>query len=374
MDPLDKTVSQTPSSAGADQEKPVVLVTGYEGLIGKRLVPALRSRYRVAGLDQKRDDYHRDIDFWIEADLTDDASVAAGMQKLREGMGSHLASVIHLAAYYDFAGEDSPLYDELTVQGTARLLQQLQSFDVEQFIFSSSLLVMNSAKVGEKLTSTSPTHAEWAYPQSKLETEALIREQRGDIPALILRLAGAYDEMGHSPPITNQIQRIYEKQMESYFFPGNEECGQSFIHLDDCRDCLVAAVDRRHQLPPWKVLLIGEEDVMSYEELQDAIGEHLHGKAWPTIRIPASMAKAGAWVKEKLASGEGNQPFIKPWMIDIADQNYPIDMSEAREALAWSPKHTLRETLPRMLDSLQRNPRAFYQENNLGALETADPQ
>ncbi|PQO41208.1 NAD-dependent epimerase/dehydratase family protein [Blastopirellula marina] len=351
-------------------QKPVVLVTGSGGLIGSRTIPKLREDFTVVGMDlHPPGDNDTAVDHWIQVDLTDDQSVAEAIKELCREHGDHLASVLHLAAYYDFSGEASPLYDKLTVQGTRRLIQQLQPLSVEQFIFSSSLLVMQSADIGERLTSKSPTNAEWAYPQSKLKTESMLRREHGNIPILNLRIAGVYDQQCHSLPISHQIQRIYEKQMESYFFPGNEDCGQSFIHLDDLADCLVAAIHRRGELPTFTTLLIGEEDVMSYEQLQDAIGQGLHGRDWPTIRIPACVAKSGAWIQDKMATSEEDRPFIKPWMVDLADQNYPVDLAEARQMLDWSPMHSLRQTLPAILENLKRDPKQFYETNKLGPLE-----
>lgn len=366
MNHADEQISPVPQ----DNAQPVVLVTGSGGLIGSRVIPHLQKEFTVVGMDlHAPEEGDVKTDHWIQADLTDDQSVSNAIDELRRDHGDRLASVVHLAAYYDFSGEQSPLYEELTVQGTRRLITQLQSMQVEQFIFSSSLLVMESAEVGQRITSDSPTNAEWAYPQSKLETEEVLRKEHGDIPVLSLRIAGVYDEHGHSLPIGQQIQRIYEKQMESYFFPGNDECGQSFVHLDDVASCIVASIDRRHQLPPYQTLLIGEEDVMSYAELQDVIGQELHGREWPTIRIPAFVAKAGAWVQGKMASSEEDKPFIKPWMVDLADQNYPIDISEAKRLLNWEPAHTLRQTLPTILANLKKDPAEFYKTNKLGPLE-----
>ena len=37
-------------------------------------------------------------------------------------------AVVHLAAYYDFSGEPSDLYERVTVQGTLRLLNGLKAF------------------------------------------------------------------------------------------------------------------------------------------------------------------------------------------------------------------------------------------------------
>lgn len=352
-------------------QKPTVLVTGASGLIGSRLLAALAPRYGAVGLDVAVPDVRdRDID-WIQCDLTEDDSVASALAQVRAAHGGTLASVVHLAAYYDFSGEPSPLYQELTVEGTRRLLRHVREFAVEQFVFTSSLLVMKPAEPGEVLTETSPVQAEWDYPQSKLDTEALIARERGGIPALVLRLAGVYDDRCHSIPVAQQIRRIYEKEMESHFFPGNADLGQSFVHLDDAVDCMVRAVDRRAQLPPHEVLLVGERDVMSYGELQEAIGLALHGQAWPTLRIPKAVAKAGAWVQEKISGKEDT--FIKPWMVDLADAHYPVDPSRARDLLGWEPRHSLRQSLPRMLALLRDDPQLWYKDNKLPAPENVKP-
>lgn len=344
----------------------MILVTGASGLIGSEIVSQFADDYRIVGLDVKEPRQAEALDF-IKTDLTDDASVRDVLRRVRDEQGPDVASVIHLAAYYDFSGEPSPLYQELTVEGTRRLIRELhaQNLNVEQFVFSSSLLVMEPDEQGRRISELSPTRAEWAYPQSKLEAEEVIREERGNIPAVILRIAGVYDERCHSLPISQQIARIYEKQLESYVFPGNASHGQALVHLSDLVDSFRKTVDRRHELDEECVFLIAEPDVMSYEELQDRLGELIHGKEWPTIRIPKTVAKAGAWVQDKLARDEKDKPFIKPWMIDLADDHYAAMIVHARAQLDWEPKHRLRDTLPAMIESLKKNPRQFYEENGL---------
>jgi hypothetical protein len=74
----------------------------------------------------------------------------SGLRILREHHGTNIASEIHLAAYYDFFGEPSPKYDEITVRGTGRLLRLLRGtgFRVEQFVFPCAGLFRLSPIVG----------------------------------------------------------------------------------------------------------------------------------------------------------------------------------------------------------------------------------
>lgn len=346
-------------------EKPVVVVTGSSGLIGSRLITKLCDQYQVAGLDIAPPKRKIPGTTFAKCDMTEDESVGAALHQVADDFGNSIASVIHLAAYYDFSGEPSPMYQELTVDGTRRLLKHLQAFDVKQFVFSSTLLAMKPSDDGQPVNAFSSTAAEWDYPQSKLAAEAVIQEERQAIHTVILRLAGVYDEDCNSLPVAQQISRIYEKQLESYFFPGDASHGQAFIHLDDLVECVLHVIKHRTDLSAHELFVIGEEDVMSYEELQEKIGVLVHGKEWPSIRIPKAAAKAGAWVKDKLASDEDSSPFIKPWMIDLADQNYPVSLHRAKNFLEWKPEHTLRGTLPEIVDRLHRDPKRWYELNGL---------
>lgn len=350
-------------------KRPVVVITGSDGLIGSALVRAMHERYDVVGFDNDETTDLGHIHDLITCDLTNDAAVAEAFLQLRQRHGERIASFIHLAAYYDFAGEDSPLYEELTVKGTRRVLSGLQDFAVEQFVFSSTLLVMQPSEDGQPINESSPLQAEWQYPQSKLETEALIERERGKIPAAILRIAGVYNEWGRAVPIAQQMKRIYEKELESYFFPGDDDHGQSMVHLDDVVSCIESVVERRSELSGVEKFLIGEPDVMSYEELQDQIGELLHGKEWPSIRIPKPIAKFGAKLKQELPN---NDDFIQPWMIDLADQDYRIDITKAQTRLSWFPRHSLRATLPQIARRLVDDTHRWYEENGLQQPEPAD--
>ncbi|MBF9252186.1 NAD(P)-dependent oxidoreductase [Pontibacter sp. 172403-2] len=341
-------------------EKEVILVTGSSGLIGSALIKKLAPRYQMVGFDNAGYPYPPEEADCITIDLTSEENLAEVMDEVQARYGKRIASVVHLAAYYDFAGRPSPLYEKITVQGTQKLLKALQPLEVQQFIFSSSLLVYAPTHPGVKINENSPLEPKWDYPKSKVKTEKLIHENRGNIPAVILRIAGVYDEEGNSIPLTNQIQRIYEKQLTSHFYPGNTAHGNPFIHLDDLVEAIAKTIERRKDLPAEVTINIGDPETLSYRELQQQIGRFLYGKAWRTYRIPKVVAKLGAW-----AQGLFGDPFIKPWMIDLADDHSELDITRARTLLGWEPRHSLRETLPKMIAALKADPAGWYRRNKL---------
>ena len=342
----------------------LILVTGSNGRIGSALIERLTGKYgQVIGFDQKAPAPPPPDCVRIAVDIGSDESVKEGLKVLRDHHGSKIAAVIHLAAYYDFLGEPNPKYDEVTVEGTRRLLRGLQDgFEVEQFIFSSTMLVHAPNEPGAVLTEDSPIGPTWAYPESKVRTEALIRAEHGKIPVAILRLAGVYDDVCHSPPLANQIQRIYERQLASHLYSGETSHRQSYLHMDDLVDAIEAVVERRTKLPPVSTVLLGEVEALSYDELQKGFIELIHGTSWETYSVPSLIAKVGAWAEGLLP---GADPFIKPWMIDRAEDDYRIDISHALSLLGWAPKRGLRATMPKMVAALSADPAAWYREHGL---------
>ena len=349
-------------------ESGILIVTGSNGAIGNAVMRRFGGRFSdVVGFDRKAPSPPPPGCTAVPVDITSDESMREGLRVIREHHGERVASVIHLAAYYDFFGEPSPKYEEVTVRGTGRLLRELRDLDfrVEQFVFSSTMLVHRPAEPGRFISEDWPVEPSWAYPESKVRTEQLIREQRGDIPAVLLRISGVYDDLCHSIPLANQIKRIYERQLTSRLYSGSTSHGQSFMHMEDLLDAIELVVERRTALPPEVPLLLGEPETLSYDELQHTFARLIHGEEWETLEVPgqlAPLAKAGAWVLEKLP---GADPFIKPWMIERANDHYALDITRARTLLGWQPRRSLRATIPKMIAALKADPPGWYRENDL---------
>lgn len=315
-------------------KKELVLVTGGDGYIGSAVVKRLSRRYRVVALDRPDPQGTRDRPDIVPIDLGDDESVDNALSTIRQYYGNRIASVIHLAAYYDISGEPNPLYDKITVQGTRRLIDGLQSFECEQFVLASTMLIHRPTyKRGARMDEDQPIAPAWAYPESKVKAEQVLRDDRGDIPVVFLRIAGVYDNLGHSLFLAHQIARIYEHRITARFYPGMLCTAQSFVQLDDLADAIARTVERRKKLPPELALLIGEEDALEYQDTQDIIGRALHGEDWTTLRIPKPLAEAGAWLEKEATGGKA---FIKPWMVQESNAHYILDTSRARELLGWT--------------------------------------
>ena len=84
-----------------------------------------------------------------------------------------------------------------------------------------------------------------------------------------------------------------------------------------------------------------------------------------------TIVLAGAWAQQKLepvvpdAIDEGNEPFIKPFMVRLADDHYALDVRRARELLGWEPRHRLKDDLPKMVRAVKDDPAAWYERNEI---------
>lgn len=344
--------------------KGVLLVTGSSGRLGTKVVQRFHEDYQVIGFDRDMpENPHPGEAEHVSMDLSDDDSVAEGFEIVREKYGNKIVGVVHLAAYYSFTGAHPELYDKITVQGTGRLLKELQNFECDQFLFSSTQLVYKPCAIGDTISDDSPVEPLWDYPKSKVHTEHLMHQIRGNIKTVSLRIAGCYDNECNSIPISAQMQRIYERQLTSRMFPGDLRAGAPFVHLHDVIESIWLAVERRHELPDELTAIISEEKTLSTDYLQRQISRLIRGKEMHTFRVPKWFAKLGALMMPFIPFMA--KSFIKPWMIDLADQNFTCVCKNAKEHLQWQPKYFVGDVLPKMIDFLKEDPLKFYDINGL---------
>jgi len=350
-------------------DRDIVVITGSSGFFGSGLIKRFAGDFAIAGFDQAALPRPPPEAECICINLTSVASLDAAFARLRFAYGNRLSSVIHLAAYFDLTGRPNAKYEEVTVRGTERLLNGLQGFEVEQFVFASSMLVHRARRPGEQINEDWPLESDLPYRASKIAAEKVIHERRGAVPAVIIRPSGVYDDVSRNSFLAQQIARIYERQLASHVYPGNLDSGQSYLHLDDLTDAVKRIVERRRQLPAEVAFLLGEPDVLSFGELQKLLGRLIHDQAWETRKIPKELARVGAWVEDSVL---GEEAFVRPWMIDIADDHYALDITRARSLLGWEPQRSLRETLPRIVAALKADPVAWYRANRLDWAIVAD--
>lgn len=345
--------------------KKVVLITGCCGLIGSAVVRRLARRFTVVGFDRAEAPHSATAAEYLDVELDSAESLQDRLQLLRERHGSYISSVLHLADYQEVADNPGPRSAAITRWHTECLLNALQGFRIDQFVFLSTMLVHSPCEPGEAIHENSAFRSPSLQGDWAAKTEKLIRSEHGDIPIVLLRIASVYDDRAHSTFLAHQIQRIYERRVSGHVYPGDTDRGRAFVHLADLVEAIRCCVERRSQLPEELALLIGEPSTVSYDELQRILGRLIHHEVWETFQIPKTIARTGAWLEEKVLHRDG--PSITPDMIACADEHYALNIERAKSLLGWRPTHTLTATLPDMVEALCSSPLQWYAVNHLPA-------
>jgi nucleoside-diphosphate-sugar epimerase len=197
-----------------------LIVTGSSGLIGSAFLDRVGESYTGMGFDRKEPPHPPPKTAHVIAcDVSSGESVYAALGEVRRRGHRRIASILHLAAYYSFASESSPLYEQVTLRGTERLLHGLRDFEVEQFIFASTMLAHAPCEPGERIDEDWPLEPKWDYPKSKVTAEQLILRERGDVPVVLMRIGAVYDDRCHSIPLYSRSGVFTKSGSSAVFFP-----------------------------------------------------------------------------------------------------------------------------------------------------------
>src|SRR3990172_8017809 len=98
---------------------PRLLVTGASGFVGRHLLEVLKQDYLIYGLARRSQaasgaPVHPNIS-WFQVDIADAVGLGAVFQAILDQGGADF--VVHLAAHYDFTGEDHDEYWSTNVNG-----------------------------------------------------------------------------------------------------------------------------------------------------------------------------------------------------------------------------------------------------------------
>ena len=175
-----------------------VLVTGSEGYIGSRLVPALfNHELEVKGIDTG---YYRDG--WLFSD-NDAMSIGAqtlykDLRNITEADLEGCDAVVHLAELSnDPLGQNNPaVTHRINHLGSVKLAQMARAVGCRRFVYTSSCSVYG-AGTGDFLDETAAVNPQTAYAECKVLVERDVGRMAGpDFSPVFLRNATAY---GPSP-------------------------------------------------------------------------------------------------------------------------------------------------------------------------------
>jgi UDP-glucose 4-epimerase len=306
-------------------------VTGGAGFIGSNLVDRLLALgHRVTAYDNLSTGRRAFLDSALshrhfrleEGDVLDNSRLAAALA------GHDI--VFHLAANADVRmGFHQPRKDlEQNTVGTFHVLEAMRARGVGRIAFSST-----GSIYGEPDVFPTPENAPFPvqtslYGASKLAGEGLIQAFAAGfgIQAYIFRFVSILGERythGHVFDFYRKL-RAAPQRIEVL---GNGKQRKSYLHVQDCIDAMLLAVEQADELV--NVFNLGHEESCTVDDSLSLICAHL-GLAPQRIYTGGERG----WV--------GDSPFIL------------LDASKAR-ALGWRPKLSIREGILRTLQFLEDN-------------------
>lgn len=309
----------------------VCAVTGCAGFIASSLVDRLLAQgHRVTGIDNFSTGQRRFLEGalknpefrLVKGDLLDPSAVTKALK------GSQ--RVFHLAANADVRfGTEHPLKDfEQNTLATYHVLEAMRLQGIKDIVFSSTGSIYGESKVIPTPEESLLPVQTSLYGASKLAAEGFIEAYvegfgfRGWIFRFVSILGERYSH-GHVFDFYKQLRA----HPDELFVLGNGHQKKSYLHIDDCIEAMLTAVEKSQKRI--NIFNLGTEE---FCEVNDSI-------SWITghLGLAPELTYGGGdrgWV--------GDNPFIF------------LDTARIR-SLGWKPRFSIRDSVIKTLDYLMQN-------------------
>lgn len=359
--------------------RPRLIVTGASGFVGQQLVEQLRSRWRIFALDRVSRleagvDRHPNVD-WAQIDLADTKALEAWFRQIRQGGGAD--ALIHLAAYYDFSGDDHPEYLRTNIDGTRAILDCSRDLGLKRLYFTSSLAASCFPPPGEVVTEDSPPDGEHAYASSKRLGEEMLGHYRDHFPSAIIRFPALFSDWCEYEPLFVFLETWLSRRWNARILGGKGRSAIPYMHVRDAIRGIRSALDRMLDLEPEEILALSGDGAVSHLELYRAATGYVYGRSRrEPILMPKPLAALGMWGRDLIGRVLGSRPFERPWMAEYIDQALTVDATRTRRRLEWEPRPRLHilHRIPFLLENRKADPVEWHRRNARTArLEAASP-
>ncbi|MEN8008017.1 MAG: NAD(P)-dependent oxidoreductase [Candidatus Krumholzibacteriota bacterium] len=322
---------------------PRIIVTGASGFVGRHLLDSLKEEYEIVGLGRRSQarcgaPFHPNIT-WHQVDIGDSVTLDQVFAEIQAG--GPVEFVIHLAAHYDFTGEDHPEYYRTNVEGLRNVLEHCRVLKPRRFIFSSSVAACAFPPSGEALTESSPPDGDHIYAKTKAMGEAMLAGYRDDFPSVIVRFAALFSDWCEYPPLYMFLRTWLSRAWNRRILGGRGNSAIPYLHVNDLVSCLVRIIVRNVDLEDGEILLASPDGAVSHEQLFIEATQYFFDHAKPPFHMPRPLIKPGIVVQGIVGRFLDEKPFERPWMARYVDMELGVDASRTRERLNWFPRRRL---------------------------------
>lgn len=339
---------------------PRIIVTGASGFIGRRLLELLRTRYRIFALARRSQEecgaiVHPNIS-WHQVDIGDREHLGELFQRI--GSGGPLSSLVHLAAYYDFVGDDNPEYQRTNVDGLRNVLDLATRLELGGFVFASSVAACAFPQPGEALTEESPADGDHVYARTKRIGERMLAEYADSFPSTIVRFAAAFSDWCEYPPLYVFLDAWLSNRWNARVLGGRGRSAIPYLHVRDIALFLERVLVRQPSLDPGEVLIASPDGSVNHRELFAIATGHWFDRERRPLLVPLLLCGPGMRLRQGLGRLTGEVPFERPWMARYVDLALDVDARHTRQRLDWRPRSRLeiRRRMPFLLENLRSDP------------------
>lgn len=343
-----------------------LIVTGASGFIGRHLLDALKERFPIVGLARRSQvrsgaPVHENIT-WHQVDIGDRPELEDVFEQIGRTEDD---IVVHLAAHYDFTGEEHPEYRRTNVDGLRNVLDLCRGLRPRRLLFSSSLAACAFPKPPAVLDEASPPDGDHIYAETKRIGERMLDEYRDAFPSTILRFAALFSDWCEYPPLFMFLETWLSSAWNARMLGGRGRSAIPYLHVRDLVTFLHRVIVRADEHDHGTVLIGSGNGAVSHEELFDAATRDWFGRRQGPIHMPKLLCGPG--MRARLISGRllGDVPFERPWMARYIDESLTVDATRTHEILGWKPRERLEivRRLPLLLAQRRTDPLEWNRRN-----------
>ena len=346
---------------------PRIVITGASGFIGRHLLDTIKERYQIVAMGRRSQrqcgaPVHPNI-VWHQVDIGDCERLTALFHEIRDEGGAEL--LIHLAAHYDFTGDEHPEYWRTNVEGLRNVLDLSRLLSLKRFIFASSVAACRFPAPGKPLTETSPPDGEHIYAVTKRIGEEMLGEYSGDFPTLIVRFAALFSDWCEYPPLFMFLETWLSRAWNARVLAGKGASAIPYLHVRDATAFLSTVLDRCDELAPGEILCASPDGSVNHRELFEAATLYFRGHRIKPILMPKPICRVGLHAMDLTGRVLGARPFERPWMGKYIDLALDVDAHRTRARLGWVPRPRLEilRRLPFLVENLKTDPVEWYRRN-----------
>ena len=198
----------------------LIFITGASGFIGKRLINAINSEFRV--LSRVKHQNYDTIICDLQSELIPDHAL------------KNVSTVFHLAGFAHDLNDSSKIADQyykVNVSATIQLAELSVRAGVKKFVFVSSVKAGGKASFGECSSETNQDDPKGVYGRTKREAELKLLKisKESSMNVSIIRPALVY-----GPGVKGNLQMMLSGIKRGWFPPLPETRNRrSMIHVDD---------------------------------------------------------------------------------------------------------------------------------------------